>query len=70
MIGRRATVAGIEAKIGCHSLRATGINEYLPNGSKPEVTQKMANHDGVQITGLYDRRDNAVSLEEVERILI
>ena len=34
MIRRRATDAGIETKIGCHSFRATGITEYLRNGGK------------------------------------
>ena len=43
MIRRRATDAGIETKIGCHSFRATGITEYLRNGGKLEIAQQMAN---------------------------
>jgi site-specific recombinase XerD len=70
MIGRRAVDAGIETKISCHTFRATGITEYLRNGGKLEVAQQMANHESARTTGLYDRRNDQVSLDEVERILI
>ncbi len=70
MIGRRAGDAGIRTKICCHSFRATGITEYLRNGGKLEVAQQMANHESARTTGLYDRRNDQVSLDEVERILI
>ena len=70
MIRRRALDAGIETKIGCHGFRATGITEYLRNGGKLEVAQQMANHESARTTGLYDRRNDQVSLDEVERILI
>lgn len=70
MIGRRALAAGIGTKIGCHSFRATGITEYLKNGGKLEVAQQMANHESARTTGLYDRRSDLVSLDEVERIVI
>jgi len=70
MIRRRAADADIETKIGCHSFRATGITEYLRNGGKLEIAQQMANHESARTTGLYDRRNDRVSLDEVERILI
>jgi integrase len=70
MIRRRARDAGLLTKIGCHSFRATGITEYLRNGGKLEVAQQMANHESARTTGLYDRRDDQVSLDEVERIVI
>jgi site-specific recombinase XerD len=70
MIGRRADGAGIETKIGCHTFRATGITEYLRNGGKLEIAQQMANHESARTTGLYDRRDDQLTLDEVERILI
>lgn len=70
MIRRRAEDAGVRTKIGCHSFRATGITEYLRNGGKLEVAQQMANHESARTTGLYDRRNDQVSLDEVERILI
>ena len=70
MIKRRAENAGIRTKIGCHTFRATGITEYLRNGGKLEVAQQMANHESARTTGLYDRRDDLLTLDEVERILI
>jgi integrase len=70
MIRRRAAQAGIWTQIGNHSFRATGITEYLKNGGKLEIAQQMANHESSRTTGLYDRRDDQVSLDEVERILI
>lgn len=70
MIRRRATAVGIRTKIGNHSFRATGITEYLRNGGKLEIAQQMANHESARTTGLYDRRTDQVSLDEVERIVI
>jgi integrase len=70
MIRRRAEDAGVRTKTCCHSFRATGITEYLRNGGKLEVAQQMANHESTRNTGLYDRRKDQVSLDEVERILI
>jgi integrase len=69
-IRRRAEDAGVRTRSGCHSFRATGITEYLRNGGKLDVAQQMANHESVRTTGLYDRRNDQVSLDEVERILI
>jgi integrase len=68
MIQRRAKDAGIRTKISCHSFRATGITTYLQNGGKLEVAQQMAGHESARTTGLYDRRDDIVALDEVERI--
>jgi site-specific recombinase XerD len=70
MVRRRARDARVRTKICCHSFRATGITEYLRNGGKLEVAQQMANHESARTTGLYDRRNDQVSLDEVERILI
>ena len=70
MIQRRAASIGILTKIGCHTFRATGITEYLRNGGKLEIAQQMANHESARTTGLYDRRADQLTLDEVERILI
>ena len=70
MVGRRAEAADIRTSIGCHSFRATGITEYLRNGGKLEIAQAMANHESARTTGLYDRRGDQVSLDEVERIVL
>jgi site-specific recombinase XerD len=70
MVRRRALACGIHTRIGNHSFRATGITEYLRNGGKLEIAQRMAAHESSRTTGLYDRRDDDISLDEVERILI
>lgn len=70
MIRRRAGDAGIKTKIGYHTFRATGITDYLRDSGKLEVAQQMADHESARTTGLYDRRNDQVSLDEVERILI
>jgi integrase/recombinase XerD len=68
MVRRRASDAGIETAIGCHTFRATGITDYLTNGGCIEVAQRMAGHSNVKTTGLYDRRNDDISVGEVERI--
>ncbi len=68
MIRRRALAAGIKTEIGCHTFRATGITSYLKNGGRLEIAQQMAAHESARATGLYDRRDDEISLDEVERI--
>lgn len=70
MIKRRALEAGVSGLIGCHTFRATGITTYLKNGGTLEHAQKLACHESARTTGLYDRRDDEASLDEIERILI
>jgi len=68
MIRRRAAAAGIATKVGNHSFRATGITAYLKAGGTLENAAAMANHASTRTTQLYDRRQEAISLDEVERI--
>jgi site-specific recombinase XerD len=68
MVRRRAAHAKIATAIGCHTFRATGITDYLTNGGKLEVAQRMAGHANARTTGLYDRRNDDINLSEVERI--
>jgi site-specific recombinase XerD len=68
MVRRRAADAGIDTPIGCHTFRATGITDYLTNGGRIEVAQKMAGHSNAKTTGLYDRRNDDISVGEIERI--
>jgi site-specific recombinase XerD len=70
MICRRAMMAGIKTRIGNHTFRATGITQYLRNGGRREIAQQMAAHESPRTTALYDRRDDEVAVNEVERILI
>jgi integrase/recombinase XerD len=70
MIVRRAKKAGLLTKIGCHSFRATGITVYLLNGGLLEYAQQMAAHENSSTTKLYDRRNDQVTLDQVERIIL
>jgi site-specific recombinase XerD len=70
MIQRRAQAAGIRSRIGNHTFRATGITAYLKNGGTLEKAAAIAHHASTRTTQLYDRRQDEVSLDEVERILI
>jgi site-specific recombinase XerD len=69
MVQRRAGAAGIRTKIGCHTFRATGITIYLTNGGDLEKAQQMAAHESPRTTKLYDRRNDVVSLDEVEKVV-
>ncbi|MCB9952170.1 MAG: tyrosine-type recombinase/integrase [Planctomycetaceae bacterium] len=70
MIKRRAKQAGISPRICCHTFRATGITEYMRNGGTLEKAQQMAAHASSKTTNMYNRVNDAVSLDEVERIVI
>jgi site-specific recombinase XerD len=68
MIRRRAKAAGIDAPIGNHTFRATGITAYLANGGALEHAQEMAAHESPRTTKLYDRTRERLTQDEVERI--
>jgi site-specific recombinase XerD len=68
MIQRRAEAAGIRTRIGNHTFRATGISAYLKNNGTLEAAQQIANHESPRTTKLYDRRQDEISLDEVEKI--
>ncbi len=70
MVWRRASAAGILTELGCHSFRATGITVYLQNGGLLEHAQQMAAHESARATKLYDRRNDKITLDEVERIVL
>ena len=92
LIKRRAPQAGLPHTTCCHTFRATGITTCLPkvlfrgqNGGIIEHAQQIANHPlartfgaSPRTTRLYDRTDDAISLDEracpavsgSERILI
>ena len=68
MVRKRALAAGIMAPIGNHSFRATGITAYLSNGGTLEHAQTMAAHESPRTTKLYDRTQDRLTQDEVERI--
>ena len=71
MARRRSRAAGIDTPVCNHTFRAAGITAYLEHpDAKLEEAQKMAAHADPKTTRLYDRRNQAVSQDEVERIRI
>ena len=67
MIQRRAKAAGIKTRIGNHTFRATGITAYLKNSGTLETAQHIANHESPRTTKLYDRTNDKIALEDIER---
>ena len=61
---------GIKTGIGNHAFRTTGITAYLNNSVTGETAQHIANHEPPRMTKFYDRRQDGISFDEVERILI
>lgn len=70
MVKRRARAAGIPAETCCHTFRATGITAYLDNGGTIENAQAIAGHESPRTTKLYDRTNDEITLDEIERIVI
>ncbi len=70
MVKRRAKDAGVSLEIRCHSFRATGITEYLRNGGTVEKAAQIAAHESTRTTQLYNRTDDDLTLDEIERIII
>ena len=70
MIKRRARQAGVSEAIGNHTFRATGITTYMQNGGTLEKAQQMAAHASSRTTNMYNRAEDEVTLDEVERVRI
>ena len=68
MLQRRARAVGHSGEIGNHSLRATGITNFLANGGQLEEARKMAGHKSAETTRIYNRNIDVVDPEEVMRI--
>jgi site-specific recombinase XerD len=68
MLQRRSRDAGIPTAVCNHTFRATGITAYLDNGGSLENAQAMAAHESPRTTKLYDRTDDQITLDEVEKI--
>ena len=61
--------AGISTDVCNHSFRATGITAYPENPeARFEVAQYLVGHADPKTNKLHDRRDDRVSLNEIERI--
>jgi hypothetical protein len=51
-----------------HTFRATGITAYLANGGALEHAEEIAAHESSRTTKLYDRTEERLTQDEVERI--
>lgn len=70
MVKRRSKKASLGDRLCNHSFRATGITNYLENGGTIEKAQQIAAHESPRTTKLYDRTDDQLSLDEIEKIQI
>lgn len=68
MVKRRARGAGIQGNVTNHSFRATGITVYLENGGTIENARRIAAHANIKTTEIYDRREDRITLDEINRI--
>ena len=66
----RRVTAGLPDAVCYHTFRATGITAYLQSGGTLEKAQQIAAHESARTTKLYDRTQDQISLDEVERIVI
>ncbi len=70
MVNRRAAAAGVDAPVSCHSFRASGITTFLRNGGTLETAATIAGNASTRTTQLYDRRQEEITQDEIERIRI
>ncbi len=70
MVKRRAKKVGLPPTICSHSFRATGITCYLSRNGLLEHAQRIAGHASPETTKLYDRTKDAITLDEIERIVL
>ena len=69
-VRKRAEAIDILTPICNHSFRGTGITTYLKNGGTLEKAQQMAAHESPRTTKLYDRTNDEISLDEIEKVII
>ncbi len=70
MIKRRARKAGLNPETCCHSLRASGITEYMKNGGTLEKAQRRAGHRSSRTTNLYNRAQDDEDEFECEKVAV
>ena len=68
--GKDKAAQALGKKGGCHTFRATGITADLEAGGTLENAQAMAAHESPRTTKLYDRTNDEITLDEIERIVI
>jgi site-specific recombinase XerD len=69
-IQRGARAAEIATNVGNHTFLATGATAYLKNGGTLETAARVANHASTRTTQLYDRQEEEVTVDEVQRVFV
>ena len=67
MIKRRVKTVWLR-EANCHTFRATGITAYLLNGGTFERAQAIAAHESPRTNKLYDRTEDEITIEDIEKI--
>ena len=62
--------SGLPEDICNHTFRATGITAYPEHGGTIENAQAIADHDSPTTTKLYDRTNDQLTLDEIERMML
>jgi len=70
LVEKRAKASGILKRICCHSFRATGVTAYMNSGGTIEIAQRIAGHTSPSTTRIYDRSEDQLTLQEIERVQI
>jgi site-specific recombinase XerD len=70
MLKRRLLASNISIRISPHSFRVAAITDLLSQGVPLEDVQKLAGHSDPRTTRLYDRREQLVTRNLLERISI
>lgn len=68
MIRRRTARVGLPPLYGCHTMRATGITNFLENEGSLEKAAEMAGQRNTSTTKLYDRRRVRSLRREFQRL--
>jgi site-specific recombinase XerD len=68
VFGSITPVTPITGSYSPHSFRASGLTRFLEEGGTLEGAQNIADHANSRTTKLYDRRQQIVLREDVERI--
>jgi hypothetical protein len=63
-----AAAAGLSPRACRRTFRATGITAYLEAGGTIEKAQEMPADESAKKTKLYDRTEDTITFDEVERI--
>jgi site-specific recombinase XerD len=70
LIQGHAKRARIKTRIGTHSMRGTGITDYVKSDGSLVEARKMANHADTGTTQLYDPRGDAAAEDEYRKVEI